>query len=446
MKGKKGILLTLLCAGMVAAMVSCSNGDDDSDSSPAPTTETYTGSFTVNGVSCDTLIMSSDGTYTMTGNGVAADNGSYVLSEGTYTFTSSVHNGTFTATKGNDGITITLASGSISASGSGTRSDASGGSNDSGSGGSGVTVDYKTVPLTLEFLADGSITFTNTNRPDSLQYSTDGGATKQNVLGDTLNVSTGDKVCLFANGTGSTATYPFKISCSADCYVYGNVMSLRSPSDYASDTTVVQYQFANLFNTGSNASHIKSHAEKKLVLPATTLAANCYKSMFHGCTSLTAAPALPATTLANHCYESMFRGCMSLTAAPALPATTLADFCYNSMFYGCTGLTAAPALPATALAVSCYNGMFYGCTGLTTAPALPATTLAEGCYSYMFNGCTRLNYIKCLAANIDSNDHTQSWVYRVPGGGTFVKADNAQGWNNGDSGIPNGWTQQTASN
>ena len=34
MKGKKGILLTLLCAGMVVMMVSCSNGDDDSSSSP----------------------------------------------------------------------------------------------------------------------------------------------------------------------------------------------------------------------------------------------------------------------------------------------------------------------------------------------------------------------------------------------------------------------------
>ena len=145
MKGKKGILLTLLCAGMVVMMVSCSNGDDDSSSSPVPTTETYTGSFTVAGASYDTLIMSSDGTYTMTVNGVAADNGRYEpLSGETYTFTSSVHNnGTFTVTKGIGGTTITLASGSgsggLSASGSGTRLDASSGSSSSGGGnGSGV--------------------------------------------------------------------------------------------------------------------------------------------------------------------------------------------------------------------------------------------------------------------------------------------------------------------
>ena len=68
------------------------------------------------------------------------------------------------------------------------------------------------------------------------------------------------------------------------------------------------------------------------------MGANCYRSMFHGCTSLTAAPSLPATTLANYCYSAMFQGCTSLTAAPSLPATTLADYCYSSMFQGCTSL------------------------------------------------------------------------------------------------------------
>ena len=71
----------------------------------------------------------------------------------------------------------------------------------------------------------------------------------------------------------------------------------------------------------------------------TTLANNCYSSMFNGCTSLTQAPALPATTLANYCYNSMFNGCTSLTQAPALPATTLASSCYQSMFQGCTAIT-----------------------------------------------------------------------------------------------------------
>jgi hypothetical protein len=47
-----------------------------------------------------------------------------------------------------------------------------------------------------------------------------------------------------------------------------------------------------------------------------------------------------------------------------LPATTLAESCYKSMFSGCTGLTTF-ILPATELARSCYSHMFEGCTGLT---------------------------------------------------------------------------------
>ena len=63
-----------------------------------------------------------------------------------------------------------------------------------------------------------------------------------------------------------------------------------------------------------------------------------FYSMFIGCTGLTQAPVLPATTLASDCYSAMFSGCTGLTQAPALPATTLASDCYNSMFSGCTNI------------------------------------------------------------------------------------------------------------
>ena len=35
----------------------------------------------------------------------------------------------------------------------------------------------------------------------------------------------------------------------------------------------------------------------------------------------------------------MFNGCNNLTQAPALPATTLAGDCYSSMFYSCDKVT-----------------------------------------------------------------------------------------------------------
>lgn len=133
-------------------------------------------------------------------------------------------------------------------------------------------------------------------------------------------------------------------------------------------------------------------------LPASTLAYYCYYNMFQNCTSLTAAPVLSATTLAEGCYHSIFSNCTSLTAAPSLPAATMASNCYNNMFNGCTSLTTAPVLSATTLAQTCYYSMFRGCTSLTTAPELPATTLASWCYQSMFKGCTSLTTAPVLSA------------------------------------------------
>ena len=180
-------------------------------------------------------------------------------------------------------------------------------------------------------------------------------------------------------------------------------------------------------------------------LPATTLAPSCYLSMFQGCTSLITAPSLPATNLARSCYNSMFQDCTSLTTAPELPATTLADYCYYGMFAGCSSLVTAPALPAITLASYCYREMFRGCTSLTSAPELPATTLVSYCYAYMFYNCTSLNYIKCLATDISATNCTNGWVSGVAPTGTFVKNPNMTEWTTGASGIPEGWTVINAS-
>lgn len=174
-------------------------------------------------------------------------------------------------------------------------------------------------------------------------------------------------------------------------------------------------------------------------LPATTLDINCYYRMFYGCISLTAAPALPATELANGCYYSMFEGCYLLVHAPELPAENLADYCYQYMFNGCFGLTKASALPATTLAKGCYYGMYQYCRSLTSAPKLPATTLANNCYFFMFRYCTNLNYIKMLATDIPAANCLYNWVDGVASTGTFVKNKDATWDVVGDSGVPTGW-------
>ena len=149
----------------------------------------------------------------------------------------------------------------------------------------------------------------------------------------------------------------------------------------------------------------------------------------------------------DYCFCVLFIRCRGIVSAAnlVLPATTLAQNCYYSMFAGCTSLTTAPSvLPAETLATECYRSMFYGCTRLTTAPELPATTLANGCYRTMFYNCTSLNYIKAMFTTTPSTTYTTNWVSGVASSGTFVKNAAATWTTTGVNGIPTGWTVQTA--
>ncbi len=364
------------------------------------------------------------------------------------------------------------------------------------------------TPLTLEAIAAGTITLTNPW--STLKYKKNGGDfVNVTASANTIAVAAGDKIAFYADGSentyscsidGSTGgiveiSILLQITCSSDCYVYGNVMSLLSSSNFKNAVSISkEYAFAKLFYENT---HIKKHAQKALVLPATTLADSCYWAMFQGCTGLTSAPALSATTLAAGCYSGMFEGCTSLTSAPVLPATTLASACYYSMFQGCTGLTSAPALSATTLANACYQGMFQGCEGLTSAPALPATTMAavcylrmfkgctgltsapalsattladccyqgmfqnctsltstpvlhatelvQQCYQEMFKGCSSLSTVTCLATSTATDAYycTEDWLDGVASTGTFYKAASMESWTTDSaSGIPSGWTPQ----
>lgn len=296
------------------------------------------------------------------------------------------------------------------------KSPSSGGG---GNPGGGYNPPEKQIPLTLEAIADGEITFNYLSYIAGLKYKindSDPVAITENSGSKSIQVSAGDVVSLFAQGTYNTsgASTTFRINCSSDCYIYGNVMSLLT-DDYQTATTITRESaFAFLFYDNA---HIKNHPEKEIVLPATTLKDYCYNGMFAQCISLTKAPDLPATTLVTGCYKQMFRGCESLTSAPALLTPTLADYCYYSMFNGCTSLT--------------------------TAPSLPATTLTNYCYRNMFSDCVKLNKVECLATDISAEYCTTSWLEGVPSSGTFIKASGMNDWTSDGNGIPSDWTVET---
>ena len=244
--------------------------------------------------------------------------------------------------------------------------------------------DYSEDYLTFVARENGTFTFTPKNN-NVISYSTDNGKTW--TEGNNVEVSNGDKVMWKGTMTSESYSGVGTFSSTAEFDVQANIMSLLYGDNFKGQTDLTGkiYAFYLLFYNNTKVVNAEN-----LSLPATTLANNCYESMFQFCTNLTTAPVLPATTLAEYCYRNMFQNCRSLTTAPALPATTLVQYCYIAMFSGCTNLTTAPELPATTLANYCYTSMFRDCTSLVTAPVLPATTLTDYCYQYMFNGCTSL--------------------------------------------------------
>ena len=311
-------------------------------------------------------------------------------------------------------------------------------------GSGGVTL---STPLTLEAAVAGAVVTFDNKASGSVTYKVNGGTAQTIASGTSSNITLtdiGDKVEFFGNNTvyGYSTGNSSSISCSENCYVYGNIMSLINSTGYETANTLTgTYAFAFFFH---NNTKLKNKSGAALLLPATTLSEACYRDLFSGCTSLTAAPSLPATTLANYCYFSMFSGCSNLTEAPTLPATTLASNCYLAMFSNCTSLTLAPALPATTLKPYCYSSMFSECTSLITAPMLPATTLVDYCYNGMFHKCSSLNNVTCLATNISAERCLTSWLYNVASTGTFTKSSSMSGWPTGEDGIPSGWTIQNA--
>ena len=264
-----------------------------------------------------------------------------------------------------------------------------------------------TTPLTLEAITDGIIKI---YCPwTTLKYKiNDGSLTNVQIqypVNDEpyteITVQAGDKVSLFASGSENRDGYNdyyiqnIRLSCAdpddeAEFYVYGNVMSLLDATNYATKKNIEkEMSFAYLFSDGF--VNLKTHATKKLVLPATTLKEYCYTGMFRGCEVLEKAPELPATVLAPHCYEEMFSDCYELT----------------------------------------------------TAPELPAAILVESCYEDMFDGCEKLNYVKCLATDYSAEDCIDDWLSDVAETGTFVKAAEAN-ISRSEIGLPDGWSIQGA--
>lgn len=318
-----------------------------------------------------------------------------------------------------------------------------------------------------------TITFNYNYENDGIEYSLDFGET-WNHYTQAFTLNKGDVACIkgkrtnYKNGGADYDGPKDKpiFRASLKCYISGNIMSLVNDAQELSESA-----FQGAFSRGGTAVNtIDIDPDAPLILPATTLASQCYMNMFRNCTSLTRAPQfrvegaayrccynmfrlcsglkdigeieLPAMTLAEDCYREMFRQCTSLTSVDSdmLPATSLAVACYQQMFNGCSKLTNSPDLPATTLADHCYDTMFSACSQLTDAPELRATTLVSYCYYQMFHTCSALTEIRCRATGgIGANNSTTDWVKNINTTGTFYRAEGAS-WSKGNSGYPSNWS------
>ena len=95
-------------------------------------------------------------------------------------------------------------------------------------------------------------------------------------------------------------------------------------------------------------NELKSLTGKKLFSSLTPMTPFCFEDMFSECRKLESVPTdfLPATSVAASCYRGMFQSTL-ITRSPDLPASTLASECYRYMFNGCSQLTHIKCLATT---------------------------------------------------------------------------------------------------
>ena len=120
----------------------------------------------------------------------------------------------------------------------------------------------------------------------------------------------------------------------------------------------------------------------------------------------------------------MFKNCSSLTQAPALPATTLADNCYGSMFYGCSSLSQAPTIKtytpnlqafAYMLNISNYDTNEWSLTSCNwpdlTLSEAESMVLNDNIFGYGDTGESVRISITCKDGSVTAHSDPKNWSW-----------------------------------
>lgn len=362
------------------------------------------------------------------------------------------------------------------------------------------------IPLTLESTGSGTITFLN-KAQGPVYYRINAG-TEQTISANStknITVSNHDIVQFWGNNNTYTRfeemlTDPTQwtendqyniinsnISCNVDCYIYGNITSLISKTNFFNGIDIPEkLAFSELFQDNT---HIISHPTKNLVLGAQFISEGCYFRTFYGCTKLTKTAISYAigkaekgtyydnyteqyveyiyknsSNLPYGCYQQMYRnctslsniqftkmrlgnysasrmfsGCTSLIDASGLTIDNASNYGCDHMFEFCSSLTNAPKISGSYPGIYSYYGMFYNCTSLTNSPLISFYLPTGNCFRQMFFNCTNLNNVTflCTDTSISAsewNEYTTQWLDGVSSTGTFTKKRGCT------ISAPNGWT------
>lgn len=274
------------------------------------------------------------------------------------------------------------------------------------------TINYEDQYLTIEAIDGGSVWFYSkcaldweimTSR-DTVNWS---GVRYWNETNPIAILDAGEKLYIKGKVVGTCGRF----DCRGRYRVSGNIMSMLYGDDFRGKTEI-------------NVSQ-------------------AFKGMFANDLQLVDASNLYINGVGYESCATMFGGCANLVYPPVLGSDTTAVGCYSAMFRDCTSLATAPMLKASVLHTNCYYAMFMGCTSLTTAPEIKADTIEIYSMYRMFMGCTSLNRIKFIYGGSLSTTESYYWMNDVSPDGIFIKHPDGT-LPSGVSGIPTGWTVETA--
>lgn len=184
-------------------------------------------------------------------------------------------------------------------------------------------------------------------------------------------------------------------------------------------TTLADKCYFRMFYNCTGLTAIPSFPSVVTMSGTSTRRRYCFQ-MFQSCTGITRLteplPVGQSSTLARGCFEDMFAHCTALDSVVVnlLPATTLATDCYRGMFQD-TRFKRAPDLLATTLVPECYRFMFNSCSKLKYIKCLATTNIGNG-YTTNWVGSVKTTGTFVKDANITWTINTEyvNNTYGIP--------------------------------